>query len=114
MEEIMIPANKLDNLTISVKVALKGYSLENGRKEVEDVQRIDVENFYDENDNPVDESNLEDCKTGSFSVRCRIKEPDVNGNGEMSYSGHCEGDFKVESYNPDNKTFKTTIIRAFE
>lgn len=110
----MIPANKLDNQRDSVKAALKGYSLENGRKEVEDVQRIDVENFYDENDNPVDESNLEDCKTGSFSVRCRIKVPDVNGNGEMSYSGQCEGGFKVESYNPDNKTFKTTIIHAFE
>ena len=49
----MIPANKLDNLRDSVKAALKCYSLENGRKE-------------------------------------------------------------VESYNPDNKIFKTTITRAFE
>ena len=110
----MIPASKLDNLRDSVKAVLKGYSLENGRKEVEDVQRIDVENFFDENANPVDESNLEDCKIGSFSVQCRINEPDENGNGEMSYVGRCEGEFKVESYNPDNKTFKTTITRAFE
>ncbi len=114
MEVFMIPASKLDNLRDSVKAVLKGYSLENGRKEVEDVQRIDVENFYDANDNLVDGSNLEDCKAGSFSAQCRIKEPDVNGNGEMSYSGHCEGEFKVESYNLDNKTFKTTITRAFE
>lgn len=49
----MIPASKLDNLRDSVKAALKCYSLENGRKE-------------------------------------------------------------IESYNPDNKTFKTIISRAFE
>lgn len=58
----MIPANKLDNLRDSVKAALKGYSLENSRKEVEDVQRIDVENFFDENANPVMSLTLKTAK----------------------------------------------------
>ena len=110
----MVPANKLDNLRASVKAALKGYSLENGRKEVENVLSVDVMAFYDENGNPVDEFNLEDCKTGSFKAQCRIKKLDENGIGEMSYSGHCEGEFKVESYNPYNKTFNIIVTCAFE
>ena len=110
----MIPANKLDNLRDSVKTALKGYSLESGRKEVEDVLTIEVRAFYDENGNPVDESNLEDCKTGSFKVQCRIKKPDENGNGYTSKPLRYGGEFEVESYNADDKTFKATITRALE